>query len=210
MACLTGKGFFAKNTGQSISVESINKMQEAMKTVEMFFHLSSFAEQHLPADRQPFILLKDEKDQPLIACMLEGNFQNMEKKSSGHIPEFHAYESIRSSVEGWADLCDGDLTKLFAYLQKEKAQRELRTFADRGTVILLGADGSKAGVNENGLMRNFDWGFSTNLMETTPPPKVEEPKKEDDPFSVFNTIGEEAKPVQKEQDKPSSVPAKIS
>jgi len=146
---------------------------ELVTANKKFKHLDTamyFAEKMptLKEDKQPFVLLVNERDKPILVCFISGDFSNfVTKKDEEHTPEYvfceyhikpsvmTAHKFLKTIDKVWEHL-DGDefKTEIDDLLQK----------ADEGTITFVSCVGDPPFVSFNASDdgEDFKWGFTSN------------------------------------------------
>lgn len=165
-------------------LKSFKDIQESFQDSTILFFAGNYPEGYLKEDRQPFNLLRDEKDKVLMVGFLEGDFEGFQKEGSKHSGEFFAAnEYLAPKLSYLYGLVGNDMAKLIKELQSPVNIRDLRnTFEDRGTMILMPYTGDIITCSENPDEKEFSWGGTSKTygyQEKTPEP-VEAPPKEEE------------------------------
>lgn len=140
---------------------------------------------------QPFVALQNLDDTPAVLVFMEGPFLNKETTKEAH-EVFEEY--LQKKISDLYDLCDTDLDKLFAFLEKPSNRADIEsTYGLRGAILILSCQGHKVKFATAG--KEFDWGYVTNKLDYS----EEEPAKEEPEapakkkFSLFGSKSKETK-----------------
>jgi hypothetical protein len=181
-------------------------------------------------ERQPFSVIVDANNKPLVYALIEGNFEKYATDEATMGPEATFFEEwLANKVQAvWAG-CGGNIKKLFQLLDtskfKTEAQEEMGT---RGVIALMNNSEapiwiSKGNTDEAG---KFTWGEVSNKL-TYVEPKAKEPDKptkvdlskmsykerkqflKDNPNYETDAPAPEAQPTEKPEEKPTSVPTVV-
>lgn len=149
------------------------------------------------ADIPPYILIveKDgEEEIPKIVGFFDGNFPAFDKGGSSHPPEYHlASDYLVPKLEGLMELCDNDLDKVTAQLQKPHFKKELLlTSVSRGTITLVCANGVALTFAQSDLAAEFPWGWVSNThgYKAEAVKEPEKPVKKPSMFAGKSTVRE--------------------
>jgi hypothetical protein len=187
--CLSANGKFAKEgsalgiDAQGMSVYSFDKGFTAKELLEartyfpgetVTFWLASSKQDIADNDIQPYIILKDQEDKPVLAVFLEGDFPSYMKTDSSFSPEYHAVEDYLKTVVDEClathpDIEDMDemLSAIIADLAQKKEEIETSLFGGkRGLMAVVAANGERC-LFTNGIKENTDWGWTSDHCKPT-------------------------------------------
>lgn len=140
-------------------------------------------------DYQPFTILKDEADNPLVLAFISGALKRYQGEGSAISNEFYySIEYLQTQIELLYEQTGKDIEKLDALLGTEAVEKSLNTSLgkDPATMFLVIADEARscrAFGSSAEKLNEFDWGFTSDRLgwEDAPfdeekPAKVEEKK----------------------------------
>lgn len=147
---------------KDISVDLIMGLMDGFKKEVVVFHFGNYDAGYLTDDLQPWIALRDVKQQPSLVVFLEGNFSSQSKAGSNHVPEFFAsYDKLMPKLQKLYNMADHNIGKLMANVEGFKDDLA-SLWVDRGTILMLASTGQIYSYSVNPLEKKFDWGWTTN------------------------------------------------
>lgn len=138
-------------------------------------------------DVSPFWLL-DKDDSPLLVAFIEGSFPGFAKTGSSHPSEYHFLQDhLQPKITDLWELCDGDLLKLMAFIEKPAFKKELLVHANpRGCVTFVAANGKALTFATGEGSCEYKWGWvSQNYGYALDAPKPEKKPEETAKKSLF-------------------------
>ena len=162
-------------------IVGLNEAQKAFKDEAMLMFFGDYGEGEINEnDLQPFTLLTDDEDRPMVVAFVEGNFEEGNDPTYQRSPAYHyVSEYLSPKVQKMFVECGLDLHKLMDELRHPIIRRELLSGCTDCAVVLFAQNGEimsfVKGLNET----KFPWGWSSDLHgyeEKSFPDKVEETK----------------------------------
>lgn len=155
-------GFVQSGVGKPV-LEELTAFQEQYKDHTILFHFFESVEDMKAEDIQPFIILKDDADKPLLAAFLEGPFDR-HKDDGGHTPEYNAaFEYLKDRVEGLYAIARGDMAKFMELMKAAKFKKEVVNVVGEGnSITLLSSSGELVSYGEAEKLEKQPWGWFTN------------------------------------------------
>lgn len=149
----------------------------------VLFYLYEATEGFKTEDIQPFTILTDDKENPLLAVLLDGAFER-HVEDNGHTPEYNAaFEYLHDRMTDLYAIAHGDLGKVMDLMRVPRFIKELTAVIGEGnSVTMLAATGEIMSFGPVKDIRKEPWGWSTNYYGfgekkiEAPPAKVEEKK----------------------------------
>ena len=168
------------------NIRTINKEHKDKQTVYFFDDVV----RKLKIDAQPFILIRDAKDRPLLVCFIT-NCEAYKKPESTHSGEFFCFDDhIRPSVQKAFKLVK-TLEATMDYLNGDDFQTEIDAIMSRAegaSIMFVSALGieeegqTPLRFNYNESADDFSWGTTTDAygFKEAKVEEPEEPVKEDE------------------------------
>lgn len=203
--------------------EALQLWNEEQEDVTLLMTFSNSEKPLNDADLQPFITLRDAKDNPMVACCLSGDFSTAEDSGSERTNAALSMDDLIQPqlAEVW-DKVSGDIDKLFEHMRNEGFRKRLFGGTKNGFLTLFGANGKVAhimkGDYEHNKLTGQKWGWSSydlgkiQTVKPAEPPKAEEPPAP--PAKKKRTLDREptpptiVPPTQPEQPRDVKVPPK--
>jgi hypothetical protein len=111
-------------------------------------------------DVQPFNLLVNEADKPVLVMFAEGDFSPLAKAKDPHTDEYRLHLEVVKMVNELVEQNDGDIGKVLAGMQGSMFGKLLDSFSiGRGVITFLAGDGtifSRVRGNDRGM--EAEWG----------------------------------------------------
>lgn len=139
----------------------------------MSFFGSSSDELIEMADVQPFVLLEDEKKNPLVVAYLDGDFSQFDKADSTHSGQYFAVQNyIIPRISKMWKYAGGDFTKFTEELRDATFEQDIvnTMIGDRGSIAFLTGNGDVEiySVAGDDSTIEGDWGWSSDDHEEEP------------------------------------------
>lgn len=165
--------------GQDLLTTDIPTYEEVLGKDDVKYFLSK--EPCPKGSEQPFILLKNEQDQPVLIAMIEGDCDDWHD-TNGQTDEANFVKSVlMPKIDDITDTLEGDISKIVKYLQKATVVQELLSkLGDRAVISFMANTGDAFSIEANTHRKKFDWG-EMSIEESAYPDKktsVPEVKKE--------------------------------
>ena len=222
--CVVDQGKFTfAHPDRADSIEEFKKIMEVFKDYAIMYFFGYDAE-YLTDDRQPFVLVRNSKDQPILAVSMQGDFSPYHDEKSAHTDEFHALNKyFRPKLQKIFSLCKEDVTQFLNELREEVMINELstKTFIGSGSVEVLAITGETFSFSNDDKRKEFNWGFTTDTLghDESEYPIPEEAKgglaealsslPGFKPKDKTEAPKAKPEPATKQVIKPSTVPAKV-
>lgn len=143
------------------ALSDINDAQELVKDRDSIFFLGNFKEPE--ESLQPFVVLENDKGEPILTAFLDGDFSNYADAKSANSDAFHALNKyFRPRIEKWFK--KGGLDNVLDELDDAATKEDIRnTFMGRGAILFFAVNGKHIFVqNKNPEYAEYPWGFTTN------------------------------------------------
>jgi hypothetical protein len=172
--------------GDGINVDKFMKQQEAVYKDAACLIVAEHRD--LPVEKdgmdlQPYVILST-GGEPAVCVAMEGDFAGGNEKSARPPEFFLASTYLTDKFKPLFEAVDGDVKKfMHAISGKATGQDMASRWKTRGTMVFLASNGEHVEFHVNPLMKEFDWGFTSNSMELTavapsaPAPEVKTEKK---------------------------------
>lgn len=209
----------------NITRDALNGLQEKFKSASILFFMGDFEDGFQTDSVQPFTVLSDKDDNPILSVFTEASFNNYKQEKGTHSPAFYAFnEFIIEEVKDAYEKCKGDLDALMGMLREDK---RLRTklegaLSPSGTMVFMANTSEIVKIHTGeGEPENFSFGWATEscgyredaeaedekLVEAFSE-KPKEPSVMDKLFGATK-VAEEPPPIPKEkEEKQAEVEAK--
>ena len=155
-------------------------------------------------DYQPFVVLKDEEDNPLVIAFVSGALKRYQGEGSAISNEFYySMEYLQTQMEMLYEQTGKDIEKLDNVLDRDAVEKSLNKSLgnDPATMFLVIADEARScrAYGSSEKLNEFDWGFTSDRLgweevpfEEEKSAKVEEKK----PLSFAERLAaKESKPA---------------
>jgi hypothetical protein len=121
----------------------------------------------LEEDLQPFVLVENEDNTPVLAVLLDGDFSGFADEKSSHTAEaLCVQKAIAPRIEKLIRLTDGDLDKIMDELADAVTAQDWANFmlGSRGSILVLCSNGRIQTITVEGdtSCKKFDWGWVSN------------------------------------------------
>ena len=165
--CVVDQGKFTFAHPDKVdSKEEFKKIMEVFKDYPIMYFFGYSAE-YLTDDRQPFVLVRNSKDQPILAVCMQGDFRPYYDEKSAHTDEFHALNKyFRPKLQKIFSLCKEDIPQFLDELRDPVMVEELstKTFLNQGSVEILTITGEIFSFANDDKRKEFKWGFTTDTL----------------------------------------------
>lgn len=161
----------------------------------VLFYLYEATDDFKVEDIQPYIILNDNKENPLLAVLLNGAFER-HVENNGHTPEFNAaFEYLQDRMEGLYAIARGDLAKMLDLMRAKNFRKEvLNVIGEGNSITMMAANGEIVSYGPVEEVVKYPWGWSTNYygfgekkIEAAPP------KEEAKPTGMAKLFGKKEK-----------------
>lgn len=169
-------------TGHTLS--DLKDAQELVKDRDSVFYLGDFNEPE--ESLQPFIVLKNDKDETEMVAFLDGDFSNYADAKSANSDAFHALNKyFRPRIEKWYK--KGGLDNVLDELDDAATKEDIRnTFLGRGAVMFFASNGRHIFIqNKNPEYVEFPWGFASNGFDYKEAAKTSMPQAGAKKIGIF-------------------------
>ena len=177
----------------AIPLSDAKKAQEAFKEATvLFWYVNAPSGAFLKEDLQPFVLIRDSNEKPILVAFLEGDFSAYKELDSSHTNEFFAIQKhILPKFTKLYGFVGNNIDKLMAELDDPVIRGELiQNAGTRGTITFLAGTGQISTFHNNDLKRDYVWGWTSNAFGMESPADV---KNEAAPSVMSNIANLKAK-----------------
>ena len=146
--------------------EELKELQEVFKDYPGMFYFG-YGSEYLTDDRQPSVLVRNSKDQPVLAVCMQGDFSPYHDEKSAHSDEFHALNKyFRPKLQKIFSLCKEDVAPFLDELRDTVMVEELstKTFLGEGSIEVLAITGEVFAFANDSKRKEFKWGFTTDTL----------------------------------------------
>lgn len=164
-------------TNAPAQLEDVMNCQFDLKDSNVIMWFGQSGTPYLDDDVQPYTVLTDKDEKPILVAFAEGDFTNYFKPGETRSNTFFFVKDfLMPEVSRLYGHLKGDLDELMKELCSDKMNAKLTPqFGDRGTLVLVAGNGEIACVAQNELLLgDTEWGWSSNhygfgqSAETTP------------------------------------------
>lgn len=157
-------------TDNGLTAEQMQEVMKEFLNQDKTFFFGNFPKGYSGTDIQPFTLIADATDMPLLTAFMDGNYAPFAKEKSEHSAEYHAFEEMLKPT--LKELFDSeavgkDINKLMNVIKNDTKLRKTMELMspDRGQITLVGVTGEIfSPVMKNDLFREFPWGSMSNHL----------------------------------------------
>lgn len=165
----------------NITKDALNGLQEKFKTASILFFMGDFEDGFQTDSVQPFTVLSDKENNPILSVFTEASFNNYKQEKGTHSPAFYAFnEFIIEEVKDAYEKCKGDLDALMGMIREDK---RLRTklqgaLSPSGTMVFMANTSEivKVFTGEDGEPEDFSFGWATQSCGYSEDKEEEEEK----------------------------------
>jgi len=152
--------------------DNVDNMEEFKRIMEVFKDYATicffgYDAEYLTDDRQPFVLVRNSKDQPVLAVCMQGDFSPYHDEKSAHSDEFHALNKyFRPKLQKIFSLCKEDIPQFLDELRDPVLVDELstKTFLNQGSIEVLSITGEVFSFVRDDKRKEFKWGFTSDTL----------------------------------------------
>lgn len=170
---------------EEINLENVQGLCEAHKDKALMFFLADFEDGYQKDSLQPFVLISNKDNKPVLTVTMQGTFNQYEQPKGSHSNSFYAAQEflIPELLDYYEGKCSNKIDSLMQLLREDK---RLRTkleglLSPSGILCFLANTGETVTIQNNRNVANFDFGWSTNSCgyagKQEEPPKVEDKKQ---------------------------------
>lgn len=147
----------------TFDLDEFIKKQDQLKDTRTIFYFGRNDGSYMDEDLQPIVVLEDEGD-PILVAFLEGDFPGGPPKTV-HSNEYHLVDGyLAEKMEALWDLCDGDMEKMMAMMDKPATRKEMQNTwgAGGGTIVLMAVTGDMVVFSQNPDRIEGEWGWASD------------------------------------------------
>lgn len=163
---------------EKLTLETWQTLQEEAKDMEVAFAFSSLpAAGHSVESLQPFVLLKNHSDIPIVLGVLSGEFNTITPPKSSHSGEYHASQKLAAKLSKVFNK-HTELEKFIGELDGEDFGEYMELLMQpKGIATLITTDGTIMTYSANAEGNEFEWGAISEILDAPPKVVEETPKK---------------------------------
>lgn len=183
-AAFADRGELLMSSVANTTVEKIKKTaletDKSFKEFPLLFSFFNHTSVLQEEDKQPYVLLRNDKDEPIVSAFLEGDFSNFEQADSSHSDEHEAVkELLIPKFQKMFKEAGGKVDVLMGMLQDKLVKREMQTlFVNEGSITIIASTGEICTFSKGEKNKSFPWGWTTNSYGYEQPSKEEVAKPE--------------------------------
>lgn len=150
-------------------VKETTSILENTKKFHRMLCFCAFPDKFDKAEVQPWIILKDSKEKPILVVACEGDFSDYVNPGEGH-SEFYnlVHEHLGPKLESLYKFGGNDPKKLNEFLRSSTFHDELDLlFNERGVFEFMPAEGEPFAYGDNKIGGEFGWGRASNIYGYT-------------------------------------------
>lgn len=147
------------------TLEDVMTAMELLKSNEQLLFLGNYPNEFPDASANPFVLLYDKNNNPILLMYTDGDFSNYHEEKSSNSPDFFAFEKyFKPRINKWLTKGGGNLKAVIEELRDVDVQHDIRnSFAGRAMVVFHSVTGDIIPIqNKNSDFIQGDWGFASN------------------------------------------------
>lgn len=150
--------------------EEVTEMRDIFNRTKSHYRqicLSALPEKFDKSEIQPWVILKDSKDQPILLVSCEGDFSKHTKEGQS---EFFTLvnDYLGPKIEGLYKMVGNDPKKLMDYLRSKEFATDLeQVYGHRGVFEFMPAEGEPFAHGKNELGLEAQWGRASNVYGYT-------------------------------------------
>lgn len=210
----------SRNAGPA-DLKMLEKIQEDFLDKRIVFYFGTHPEGSPEDEIQPFTILKDSNDDPVVVAFIDGEFPGFDKPASAHSSAFHyVNEHLIKIVHAAYANAGGDMDKLIENFGNMQFRENVKSQLKRGAVVLMTYDGSAVAIPKSESIGDFDdfWtsdklGYEEEKEESKEAPIINQPvipvveKKKSGKLQMgFTSDQPKPEPEKKEPTKPVDPP----
>lgn len=145
------------------TVQDLMEAQELVKDRPSVFFMGKYPDEYPEESLQPFYVLRDEKDNPVLSLFLDGEFGNYHGEKSANSEAYHAMvKYFQPKAERWFK--KGGLENVLEELNDAVTCEDIRnSFMGRGAAVFMARTGEVILIqSKNPPYKEFKWGWATN------------------------------------------------
>lgn len=145
------------------TIEELMKSQLENKDIPVVFFFGNFPAGFAKEDMQPYVLLRNAEQEPIVVAFLEGNFPGFEKTDSAHAAEYYVViDELIPKFQSYFEMVGEDLDKLTKQFEGVMIKKDMdRLIGERGVITLLAANGKISTFEDNSEGNDFSWGWAS-------------------------------------------------
>lgn len=195
-------------------VKEFSGILDSTKKFDRLFCFGNCPEEWDGAEVQPWVILKDSKDKPLLVIAVEGDLPDHTGDGKTSEPWNYVREILGPKVEEMYSLLGNDPTKLITWLKSSGFKKDLEAATGHRVILeVLPATGDAFMVGKNEIGIESSWGrvsnaygYTDSAIEAATPAKAEAPAAPEKKRSKYATE-EPAAPAVKPAVAPATTPA---
>lgn len=156
--------------GDALATADVMAAQEEGKEFPAVFYFASHPDKANVDDIQPYVLLKDDKDQPLVLGFVEGNFSEYADEKSERADGFHlAMTYLIPKISQFYNMVGHDIGRLEQELRSPIVSTEMKRLPSaRGAIVLMLRNGACIDYNKDNMLGGtFPWGWTSDTLGYT-------------------------------------------
>ncbi len=156
-------------TDEPPHLDDLVKLLEENKDVVQTLWFGKSPTKFSAESEQPFVILRDEKQQPTLACFIEGEYFTKNNVESANTDEFLTVDGVLAPWlnKTFIKMCVGDYEKFKEELLDPDTEKMIDQMSgNRGIVVLHSIHGDvfKYAQKDGGLSHDFEWGWVSNKL----------------------------------------------
>lgn len=168
-ACANGAFVeIAHFNGDSLNLkDQLDVLLDTYEGNEIFLHFANLDEDLSESDQQPFVIIRNDKNEPILVVMAEGDFIGFDTPESSHTNEYHMIQQfLDEQIKAVFQIAKEDTASMMNMLST-KRYRDIfsNTCVPRGCMSLIGAVGEPITITKgNKFGGSFDWGYTSRVF----------------------------------------------
>lgn len=139
--------------------------QELLKAQDQLLFLGNYPDQFPEDSANPFVVLYDNNNNPILLMYTDGDFSNYHEEKSAHSPDFFAFQKyFKPRIDKWLKKSGNKLSSVVEELKDADVQEDIRnSFVGRAMVVFHSITGDIIPIqNKNADFLQADWGYASN------------------------------------------------
>lgn len=159
-AIVTPDGLLTSSASSPMDLEVLADTLKDFDNRDIYLYLCNSESAINMDDVSPYWILEKD-DAPLLVGFFDGSFPGFAKSESSHPSEYHfVNDFVIPKIQGMFEMCDGDLLKVLAQIEKPLFKKELMVHANpRGFVTLVAANGKALTFGTGEGSNEYKWGW---------------------------------------------------
>lgn len=164
------------NLSECPDPKELFEAQDEILDQMVVYGFMKYPEGTIQEDEQPWLLLFNDKNDPIVAAFLEGDFSSVMVTDSSHVDAYHlAHDKISPKLKLYYKAAKKDLAALNECIRDDDFRKECAEFfVGGGSATVLVAQGSIHSLEyPPDRLQKFEWGWTNDTCGWSNKPKEE-------------------------------------